>query len=386
MNWMRRTIKERLLEKGEEQGYVSLEDILQEFPDAELHIEEISDTHSLVEEAGITVIEGEPAPESRAEEVEPSNGELERVPGLEELEPENILALYFKEAAQHSVLSAEEEISLVEEMRAGKRAKERLAQEDLPSQKRQRLAEKVVEGEAARDKFIRSNVRLVISIAKRYRGQGLNFLDLIQEGNVGLMKAVDKFDPGRGNRFATYATWWIRQAITRALSYKSRTIRLPVHMGERLRRVKQVSSQLAKKLGRRPEPQEIAEVLDLSSEQMERVLRAPTYTLSLEKPVGEDGESQLGQFIEDEEIPPPLDTVIDEEMHEEVEEVLSKLPSRERRVIELRYGLDDGVPRTLEEIAEKFDLSRERIRQIERDVLRKLGHPHFSRRLKVYLH
>jgi len=383
---MRRTIKERLLEKGEEQGYVSLEDILQEFPDAELHIEEISDMYSLVEEAGITVIEGEPAPESRAEEVEPSNGERERAPGLEELEPENILALYFKEAAQHSVLSAEEEISLVEEMRAGKRAKERLAQEDLPSQKRQRLAEKVVEGEAARDKFIRSNVRLVISIAKRYRGQGLNFLDLIQEGNVGLMKAVDKFDPRQGNRFSTYATWWVRQAITRALSYKSRTIRLPVHMGERLRRVKQVSSQLAKKLGRRPEPQEIAEVLELSSEQMERVLRAPTYTLSLEKPVGKDGEGQLGQFIEDEEIPPPLDTVIDEEMHEEVEEVLSKLPSRERRVIELRYGLDDGVPRTLEEIAEKFDLSRERIRQIERDVLRKLGHPHFSRRLKVYLH
>ncbi|MGB5931734.1 MAG: sigma-70 family RNA polymerase sigma factor [Anaerolineae bacterium] len=383
---MRRTIKERLLEKGEEQGYVSLEDILQEFPDAELHIQEISDMYSLVEEAGITVIEGEPAPESRAEEVEPSNGELERAPGLEELEPENILALYFKEAAQHSVLSAEEEISLVEEMRAGKRAKERLAQEDLPSQKRQRLAEKVVEGEAGRDKFIRSNVRLVISIAKRYRGQGLNFLDLIQEGNVGLMKAVDKFDPRQGNRFSTYATWWVRQAITRALSYKSRTIRLPVHMGERLRRVKQVSSQLAKKLGRRPEPQEIAEVLELSSEQMERVLRAPTYTLSLEKPVGEDGESQLGQFIEDEEIPPPLDTVIDEEMHEEVEEVLSKLPSRERRVIELRYGLDDGVPRTLEEIAEKFDLSRERIRQIERDVLRKLGHPHFSRKLKVYLH
>lgn len=374
------------MEKGEEQGYVSLEDILQEFPDAELHIQEISDMYSLVEEAGITVIEGEPAPESRAEEVEPSNGELERAPGLEELEPENILALYFKEAAQHSVLSAEEEISLVEEMRAGKRAKERLAQEDLPSQKRQRLAEKVVEGEAARDKFIRSNVRLVISIAKRYRGQGLNFLDLIQEGNVGLMKAVDKFDPRQGNRFSTYATWWVRQAITRALSYKSRTIRLPVHMGERLRRVKQVSSQLAKKLGRRPEPQEIAEVLELSSEQMERVLRAPTYTLSLEKPVGEDGESQLGQFIEDEEIPPPLDTVIDEEMHEEVEEVLSKLPSRERRVIELRYGLDDGVPRTLEEIAEKFDLSRERIRQIERDVLRKLGHPHFSRKLKVYLH
>lgn len=387
VKWMRRAIKERLLEKGEEQGYVSLEDILKEFPDAELHIQEISDTYSLVEEAGITVIEGEPAPESRAEGVEPSNGELERAPGLEELEPENILAVYFKEAAQHSILSAQEEISLSEKIRAGKRAKERLVQQgDLSSQERKGLEEKAAEGEAARDKFICSNQRLVITIAKRYRGQGLSFLDLIQEGNVGLMKAVDKFDPGRGNRFATYATWWIRQAITRALCYKSRTIRLPLHMGERLRRVKQVSSQLAKKLGRRPEPQEIAEVLGLSSEQMESVLRAPTYTLSLQKPVGEDGESQLGQFIEDEEIPPPLDTLIDEEMHEEVEEVLSKLPSRERRVIELRYGLDDGVPRTLEEIAEKFDLSRERIRQIERDVLRKLGHPHFSRKLKVYLH
>ncbi len=382
---MQRTIKKRLLEKGEEQGYISLEDILQEFPDAELHVEEISDIYSLLEEEGITVIEGELAPESQPEEVEPSNGELELAPGLEELEPENTLALYFKEAAQHSILSAEEEISLVGKMRAGKRAKERLAQEDLPSQKRQRLEEKAVEGEAAREKLIRSNLRLVISIAKRYRGQGLNFLDLIQEGNVGLMKAVDKFDPRQGNRFSTYATWWIRQAITRALSYKSRTIRLPVHMGERLRRVKQVSSQLERELGRRPEPEEIAEVLNLSPEQMERVLKAPTHTLSLEKPVGEDGESELGEFIEDEEVPPPLDTVIDEELHGEVEEVLWKLPSRERRIIELRYGLDDGMPRTLQEIAEEFDLSRERIRQIEGEVLRKLRHPHFSRKLKAYL-
>lgn len=382
---MQRTIERRLLEKGEEQGYISLEDILEEFPDAELYIEEVSDIYSLMEEEGITVIEGEPAPETRPEEVEPSNGEIERALGLEELETENTLALYFKESAQHSILSAQEEISLAEKIRAGKRAKERLTQGDLPSQERKRLEEKVAKGEAARDRFIRSNLRLVISIAKRYRGQGLNFLDLIQEGNVGLMKAVDKFDPGRGNRFATYATWWIRQAITRALSYKSRTVRLPVHMGERLKRVKKVSSQLERELGRRPKPEEIAEVLNLSPEQVKRVLRAPTYTISLEKPVGEDGESELGQFIEDEKMPPVLDTVIEEDMHEEVEEVLSGLPFRERRIIILRYGLNNGVPRTLKEIGEELDLSRERIRQIEREVLRKLRHPQVSRKLKAYL-
>lgn len=377
---MEELVKERLLEKGEEQGYLALEDILQEYPDAESHIEELGDLYSLLEREGIPVIDAEEA----VEQVEPSDGEMETVIDLEEIDLENPLALYLREAANHSILDVEEEIALVKKMGAGKRAQMRLDQGISPEE-RNILERRVEEGEEARQRLIRSNLRLVISIAKRYRGQGLTFLDLIQEGNVGLMRAVDKFDYRQGNKLSTYATWWIRQAITRALSYQSRTIRLPVHMGERLRRVRQVSVQLERELGRKPEPEEIAQLLDLSLEQMERVLRAPTYTISLEKPVGEDGENQLGEFIEDEEIPPPVDLILDEELHEQLQEVLWKLPSRERRIVDLRFGLSDGDPRTLQEIAEEFGLSRERIRQIEGEVLRKLRHPHFSRKLRSYL-
>lgn len=377
---MEELVKERLLEKGEEQGYLALEDILQEYPDAESHIEELGDLYSLLEREGIPVIDAEEA----VEQVEPSDGEMETVIDLEEIDLENPLALYLREAANHSILDVEEEIALVKKMGAGKRAQMRLDQGISPEE-RNILERRVEEGEEARQRLIRSNLRLVISIAKRYRGQGLTFLDLIQEGNVGLMRAVEKFDYRQGNKLSTYATWWIRQAITRALSYQSRTIRLPVHMGERLRRVRQVSGQLERELGRKPEPEEIAQLLDLSLEQMERVLRAPTYTISLEKPVGEDGENQLGEFIEDEEIPPPVDLILDEELHEQLQEVLWKLPSRERRIVDLRFGLSDGDPRTLQEIAEEFGLSRERIRQIEGEVLRKLRHPHFSRKLRSYL-
>lgn len=377
---MHEVVKERLLEKGGEQGYLALEDILQEYPDAESHIEEIGDLYSLLEREGIPVI----GAEEPVGEAGPSDGEMEAVIGLEEMDLENTLALYLREAAHHSILDAEEEIALVKRMEAGKKARMRWDQA-APLEERRILERQVEEGELARQRLIRSNLRLVISIAKRYRGQGLTFLDLIQEGNVGLMRAVDKFDYRQGNRFSTYATWWIRQAVTRALSYQSRTIRLPVHMGERLRRVRQVSGQLERELGRKPETKEIAQLLDLSMEQMERVLRAPTHTISLEKPVGEDGENQLGEFIEDEEIPPPVDLILDEELHEQLQEVLWKLPSRERRIVDLRFGLSDGDPRTLQEIAEEFGLSRERIRQIEGEILRKLRHPHFSRKLRTYL-
>ncbi|MCJ7668164.1 MAG: sigma-70 family RNA polymerase sigma factor [Anaerolineae bacterium] len=377
---MEELVKERLLEKGEEQGYLALEDILQEYPDAESHIEELGDLYSLLEREGIPVIDAEEA----VEQVEPSDGEMEAVIDLEEIDLENPLALYLREAANHSILDVEEEIALVKKMGAGKRAQMRLDQ-GISQEERNILERRVEEGEEARQRLIRSNLRLVISIAKRYRGQGLTFLDLIQEGNVGLMRAVDKFDYRQGNKLSTYATWWIRQAITRALSYQSRTIRLPVHMGERLRRVRQVSVQLERELGRKPEPEEIALLLDLSLEQMERVLRAPTHTISLEKPVGEDGENHLGEFIEDEEIPPPVDLILDEELRQQLQEVLWKLPSRERRIVDLRFGLSDGDPRTLQEIAEEFGLSRERIRQIEGEVLRKLRHPHFSRKLRSYL-
>jgi RNA polymerase primary sigma factor len=380
--------KERLLEKGEEQGYITLEDILQEFPQAELHVDEISEIYSALQEEGVSVVddEGDPISELLEKKEESTEEESPQAVDLDEVDAESSISLYFREAARHAILSAQEEVDLVKRMNAGNDAKERLDRESFTSEdKRRALQLQMLDGELARQYLIRSNLRLVISIAKNYRGQGLSFLDLIQEGNVGLMRAVDKFDYRQGNRFSTYATWWVRQAITRALSYQSRTIRLPVHMGERLRRVKQVAGQLEKELGRKAGKEEIAKALNLSPEQMERVFRAPTHTLSLEKPVGEEGESQLSEFIQDEDIPPPVDVVLDGQLREQLYDALQKLPDRERRIIDLRFGLTDGDPRTLQEIAEEFELSRERIRQIEGEVLRKLRHPHFSRKLRAYL-
>jgi len=382
-----KTSKEKLLEKGEEQGYVTLEDILQEYPQAEFHIDEISEIYAILHEEGISIVdeEGDPVVEILTGK-EITKEESEQVVNLDDMDTESSISLYFREAARHSILTSEEEIALVKRMNGGKRAKERLASGRSRSKKtRTSLMMNMVDGEKGRQRLIRSNLRLVISIAKNYRGQGLYFLDLIQEGNVGLMRAVDKFDYRQGNRFSTYATWWVRQAITRALSYQSRTIRLPVHMGERLRRVKQAAGRLEKELGRKPDSKEIAKALNLSPEQMERVFRAPTHTLSLEKPVGEEGETELSEFIEDADIPPPVDVVLDGQLREQLYDALQQLPLRERRIIDLRFGLTDGDPRTLQEIAEEFGLSRERIRQIEGEVLRKLRHPHFSRKLRTYL-
>jgi len=382
------TARQRLLEKGEEQGYITLEDILQEFPKAEHHVEEISELYSLLLEEGISIVdeEGDPISEILGKRRESEGDEQEQAPDLDDIDAESAISLYFREAARHSILTAKEEVTLVKRMNGGKKAAERLRLGQYNSQRRKTTFEmQVLDGELGRQYLIRSNLRLVISIAKNYRGQGLTFLDLIQEGNVGLMRAVEKFDYRQGNRFSTYATWWVRQAITRALSYQSRTIRLPVHMGERLRRVKQVAGQLEKELGRKAGKEEIAKELNLSPEQMERVFRAPTHTLSLEKPVGEEGESQLSEFIQDEDIPPPVEVVLDGQLREQLNDALQKLPDRERRIIDLRFGLSDGDPRTLQEIAEEFELSRERIRQIEGEVLRKLRHPHFSRKLRTYL-
>jgi RNA polymerase primary sigma factor len=382
------TARQRLLEKGEEQGYITLEDILQEYPRAELHIEEISEVYSALQEEGISIVDedGDPILQLLGKKAGDGRDSREQASDLDDVDAESAISLYFREAARHSILTAQEEVALVKRMNSGNRAMERLRRDDHLSAKGRRALElQALDGELGRQYLIRSNLRLVISIAKNYRGQGLSFLDLIQEGNVGLMRAVDKFDYRQGNRFSTYATWWVRQAITRALSYQSRTIRLPVHMGERLRRVKQVAGQLEKELGRKAGKEEIAKALNLSPEQMERVFRAPTHTLSLEKPVGEEGESQLSEFIQDEDIPPPVDVVLDGQLREQLYDALQKLPDRERRIIDLRFGLTDGDPRTLQEIAEEFELSRERIRQIEGEVLRKLRHPHFSRKLRTYL-
>lgn len=243
----------------------------------------------------------------------------------------------------------------------------------------------IEDGQAAREHLGRANTRLVVSIAKRYMGQGLPFPDLIQEGNVGLMRAVDKYDYKRGNRFSTYATWWIRQAITRALAQKTRTIRIPLHMTERIRQMYRTAQSLEQKLGRRPTPEEIAQEMDLQPENIRSMMDASQHAIALERPVGDDGDSEFGDFIEDQDTPSPVESATQHLLQETIEEVLSELTPRQSHILRLRFGLGGGEPHTLEEIANKFGLSRERIRQLEKEALRRLRHPRLAHNLRDYL-
>ena len=268
--------------------------------------------------------------------------------------------MYLKDIGKVPLLSAEEEIELAKRMEAG--------------------------DEMAKKKLAESNLRLVVSIAKRYVGRGMLFLDLIQEGNLGLLKAVEKFDYRKGYKFSTYATWWIRQAITRAIADQARTIRIPVHMVETINKVTRVSRDLLQKLGREPLPEEVGEVMGLPKERVQEIMKIAQEPVSLETPIGEDEDSHLGDFIQDESIPTPVEATNQTLLHEQLDEVVSTLTEREQRVIKLRFGWDDGRPRTLEEVGKEFNVTRERIRQIEAKALRKLRHPNRSRKLKDFLY
>ena len=268
--------------------------------------------------------------------------------------------MYLKDIGKVPLLSAEEEIELAKRMEAG--------------------------DEMAKKKLAESNLRLVVSIAKRYVGRGMLFLDLIQEGNLGLLKAVEKFDYRKGYKFSTYATWWIRQAITRAIADQARTIRIPVHMVETINKVTRVSRDLLQKLGREPLPEEVGEVMGLPKERVQEIMKIAQEPVSLEAPTGEEEDSHLGDFIQDESIPTPVEATNQTLLHEQLDEVVSTLTEREQRVIKLRFGWDDGRPRTLEEVGKEFNVTRERIRQIEAKALRKLRHPNRSRKLKDFLY
>ena len=268
--------------------------------------------------------------------------------------------MYLKDIGKVPLLSAEEEIELAKRMEAG--------------------------DEMAKKKLAESNLRLVVSIAKRYVGRGMLFLDLIQEGNLGLLKAVEKFDYRKGYKFSTYATWWIRQAITRAIADQARTIRIPVHMVETINKVTRVSRDLLQKLGREPLPEEVGEVMGLPKERGQEIMKIAQEPVSLETPIGEEEDSHLGDFIQDESIPTPVEATNQTLLHEQLDEVVSTLTEREQRVIKLRFGWDDGRPRTLEEVGKEFNVTRERIRQIEAKALRKLRHPNRSRKLKDFLY
>lgn len=293
--------------------------------------------------------------------------------------------VYLREIGRVRLLTAQEETQLAQRVERGDQSSERLKQGMCSLSERMLLQQWLVDGESARERLIQANLRLVVSIAKKYLGHGMSLLDLIQEGNIGLMRATQKFDYHRGFKFSTYATWWIRQAITRAIADQSRTIRLPVHIGDTINRIKRTSNELQQRLGREPSTEEIATALDLPLLKVRRALDASRQTISLESPVGADGDAVLGDFIEDEHNAPPMENATANILREQLEEALQKLPERERKIIQLRYGLADGRYRTLEEVGREFGITRERIRQIEAKALRKLRHPHYGRALRRYL-
>lgn len=310
---------------------------------------------------------------------------------------EDPVRMYLKEIGKVPLLSAEEEIELAQKMEAGAVATEKInilkgRMEEASDEEKEELKAEIKDlqkevdlGSDAKKRLAEANLRLVVSIAKRYVGRGMLFLDLIQEGNLGLIKAVEKFDYRKGYKFSTYATWWIRQAITRAIADQARTIRIPVHMVETINKLIRVSRQLLQELGREPSPEEIAEEMNMPVERVREILKISQEPVSLETPIGEEEDSHLGDFIRDENVPVPADAAAFTLLKEQLEEVLGTLTEREQKVLTLRFGLEDGRARTLEEVGKEFNVTRERIRQIEAKALRKLRHPSRSRKLKDYL-
>jgi len=381
---------DELLDQAIEKGHVTTDEILTVFPEAEENLAQLEDLFEHFYAQGIEVYEdkaeasqkkaGE-APETAQPREKPLNGG----DGLDDIPSTDITSLYFHEMAQVPLLTIEEEVELARRWERGRQAEQRLARNGHDKKERARLRRQIKAGYAAREHLIMANTRLVISIAKRYQGRGVPFHDLIQEGNLGLMRAVDKFDPGRGYKFSTYATWWIRQAITRALSDQGRTIRLPVHMVEAVSRLKRTAYLMEQDRGRPPSPGEIADEMGLEPRRVRWMLKVARHPLSLQKPVGEEKDSELGSFIEDKETPPPSEAAERTLLRATFEKLLSTLRPREERILRMRFGLQDGQIYTLEEVGERFGLTRERIRQIEKQALRRLRHPRRSRLLKDYL-
>jgi RNA polymerase primary sigma factor len=379
-----------LLAKAEEHGFVTLDDLMEVFPEAEEDLSGLEDLFIKLSDAGIQVLYGDesedsseveeekPEPEEKAEEANQST--------LSDIASDDTISLYLKEMARVPLLTAEQEVSLARTYEEGRMAQDDLRRKPGLSLDDMDALHLVVErGEGARAHLIKANTRLVVSIAKRYLGQGVPFLDLIQEGNLGLIKAVEKFDYRRGHRFSTYATWWIRQAITRALADQGRVIRLPVHLSDRIRKVYQIAQQLEQDWGRQPTPEEIADELSLPPQKVQWMLKVSQRPLSLEKPVGEEEDSELGSFIPDDEAPTPSDTAYHRLLQDKLDDILTSLTPREARILRLRFGLYDGRSYTLEEVGQKFGLTRERIRQIEHEALDRLRHPSRSRQLRDYL-
>ena len=382
----------RLIELGRQKKYVTIDDILHFFPEAEKDIEQLEEAFSALLSAGVAFVEDAPASE-------PSENELVAVEETEagsepELAPDDYLAnldttdsigLYLKEVSQVPLLTAKEEVELAQRIEYGWTAREELARGKVSPPRRIELRKFIEDGWSAREHLITANSRLVISIAKKYMGRGVPFLDLIQEGNIGLMRSTKKFDYHRGNKFSTYATWWIRQAVTRAVADQGRTIRVPVHMGDHINKLFRSQYLLTQRLGREPTIEEMAEALEIPPVKVENIIKVARRPLSLELPTGDEEDSVLGDFIEDDEITPPDEAATYNLLREHLHEVLNGLPPREVRILQLRYGLLDGQAYTLEEVGRKVGVTRERVRQIEAQALNRLRHPSIRRKLHDYL-
>ena len=380
--------EEYLLTKASEQGFVTYEDILTAFPQAEENLEELEDILATLMESGIEV----GTPEEREKQEVGVSEESEQVEVVADQEAyfdtvaiDDTIGLYLKEIGRVPLLTAEEEVMLAKRMEAGQMAQHKLDEDGLNLEERAELMRVVLDGLAAREHLIRANSRLVISVAKKYIGRGVPFLDLIQEGNIGLIRAANKFNYQLGHKFSTYATWWIRQAVTRAIADQSRTIRVPVHMGDQINKLLRTSHRLTQELGREPTSEELAGALEIPTRKAEEMLRVARRPLSLEMPTDDEGESELGDFIEDEDILAPDEEVSSSMLRELLRYILQDLPPREVRILQLRYGLVDGETYTLEEVGKKLGVTRERVRQIEAQALSRLRHPTHARKLRDFL-
>lgn len=391
-----------LVSAGKEKGWLTVDEIADALGNLELSAEQVDAVYTLIAEEGIEVLTQEPG--SEPEDLI----DFRRDPELLKTPTNDPVRMYLKEIGKVSLLTAEQEVDLAMRIESGEmveemllnprkfdpdkvkslaeRSRVRVDSRRLSADRARDLGDKVMEdGVLAKSQLVEANLRLVVSIAKRYVGRNLLFLDLIQEGNLGLIRAVEKFDYTKGYKFSTYATWWIRQAITRAIADQARTIRIPVHMVETINKLVRIQRQLLQDLGREPTAEEIAEQMEMTSDKVREILKVSQEPVSLETPIGEEEDSHLGDFIEDSDAVIPLDAASFILLQEQLESVLNTLSERERRVIELRFGLHDGTQRTLEEVGKEFNVTRERIRQIESKTLSKLRHPSRSQKLRDYL-
>ncbi len=400
-------LRAQLIEKAQEQGAITYDDILALLPEAERDITLLDDILDDLIDAGVAVVPSAQTGDELAPDFAPASGDgfdaspdsgegaalldsdLSEDLGYQQaLDSDDVVGLYLKEAGRVPLLTAEEEVALAKRMERGVLAEQQLAEygDTLPPDDVYTLRDLIEDGQLAQEHLVRANARLVISVAKKYIGRGVPFLDLIQEGNIGLIRATNKFEYQRGHKFSTYATWWIRQAVSRAVADQGRTIRVPVHMGDQLNRLRRVQLQLLQELGRDPTIEELAEGMETTPDKIENLMEISRHPVSLETPIDDEGDSTFGDFVEDSGSPAPAEEVATHLLHEQLERALGRLPKREAQILKLRYGLEDGRVYTLEEVGQAIGVTRERVRQLEAQALNRLRQSSAHVILKDYLY